>query len=407
MGFSGTSEKLRKEDRLAVKLGVLIKDDRNAEKIIAFMRSNKKINYQYRSELGNLLYDEMINHARPVIMCLLIQKGCSMYRPEFLLLSDVRRCLGPVGEQRRYFNAMTIALALNNIQLARFLFRQGFVLNADNSPRLNIYPLHNAIEFECSIDIIELLLANRAHNLSSFQDKPGKEIDVIPIEELVSIHYRDPRILELLLAYKIDIRRYKNKETGNTPLHEAIANENFTLAYYMVNCHLFIDDVNDKFITPLMTALIYNKHDIIPRLLFHGANPNRVCFDGWTPLLFAIVNNLQKPVELMLNVGGDLRVTRKGVNGVGYARGALKDQLLTKLKSDIVDNMYLESYIDEKLSPDEIYLGDGLCQMCLDNDSCMVAVPCGHTSYCKECCYQYDSCTLCKKEIRKFIEIKK
>lgn len=218
---------------------------------------------------------------------------------------------------------------------------------------------------------------------------------------------KDVRVIHLLSQYGIDIKGYKNPTNSNTPLHEAVFYNNMLMSSLMINSGLFIGDVNDNFITPLMIAIENNEFTLVASLLHNDANPNRISANGWTPFLLVVSLNRINFAKLMLQIGADIRITRNGKNAIDHAYGELKDYLNLRLKGDLVDSTYVKNYINSKISPDVIYMDEGPCKMCMCDNACMVSVPCGHVSFCKDCCYQYDICGICNVDIKKFIEIKR
>jgi uncharacterized protein len=94
--------------------------------------------------------------------------------------------------------------------------------------------------------------------------------------------------------------------------HQLVAANNVELVNdYLENGMAPNCTINAK-VTPLMTAAVYDRTQIIESLIKHKADVNLQTESGWTALLYASENGNLESVKLLLKNGADINKTLKG-----------------------------------------------------------------------------------------------
>ncbi|MET3026443.1 ankyrin repeat domain-containing protein [Flavobacterium sp. UW10123] len=88
------------------------------------------------------------------------------------------------------------------------------------------------------------------------------------------------------------------KSYVGTPLNVAISKGDLETVKKFIEYGADVNQLSEDF-TPLMTAALYNKHEIIKVLLANGAKPNTKNEKGYTALKYAQGSNATEAIELL------------------------------------------------------------------------------------------------------------
>ncbi|XP_026399194.1 ankyrin repeat domain-containing protein 50-like [Papaver somniferum] len=109
-------------------------------------------------------------------------------------------------------------------------------------------------------------------------------------------------------------------------------------------------DAKNDFVSPLRYAATFGYHDTVKILLDHGANPNFVFHDIFTPLHASIYSHSWKCVELLLKAGADPNGGPDGFKTLPFAAGKVQIiKLLAEAGADpnVTDIQELEVEVRE------------------------------------------------------------
>ncbi|XP_028937938.1 inactive serine/threonine-protein kinase TEX14 isoform X2 [Ornithorhynchus anatinus] len=110
-------------------------------------------------------------------------------------------------------------------------------------------------------------------------------------------------------------------------LHECVQQGNYIKVKKILKKRVHVDSVNSLGQTALFTAALLGLPKVVDVLLDHGADPNRRCSDGSSPVHAAAFSAHQGILSKLLDAGGDLRLhDENGRTPHAWALSAAKDQ---------------------------------------------------------------------------------
>ena len=124
----------------------------------------------------------------------------------------------------------------------------------------------------------------------------------------------NPTVITLLLQAGADVHARDNG--GNTPLHNAAANENPAIAQLLLNAGANVNSSDGGGATPLHVAAEYNANPAVTRVLLNAGadvNANRYIYGG-PPLLLAVRYNNFAVVQALVKGGADVNHTDRFTN---------------------------------------------------------------------------------------------
>ena len=101
------------------------------------------------------------------------------------------------------------------------------------------------------------------------------------------------------------VNQINTEELSNTPLHNAVVNENIEIAKTLLKNGANINAVGDNKMTPLHVASLYNNLEFIKLALKYGANINLRDNKNKTPLHNAVIKKNCKMVDYLLSNGAE------------------------------------------------------------------------------------------------------
>ena len=111
------------------------------------------------------------------------------------------------------------------------------------------------------------------------------------------------RVAELLLAHEAYVRARSRNQTGNTPLHAALAANQTMVAGLLIGKGADLNAADAAGWRPLHLAAANNNVDLIKTLIAQGADPNATNTDGLTPLAVATQRGHREAVALLERSG--------------------------------------------------------------------------------------------------------
>jgi len=231
----------------------------------------------FRAQLGidNVRAVDKTFHLEKALLCKVRDKKCRMEIIRWLVHQGV-----DVNAKDWRNNEQTpihLALAANNIEVAKYLFSQGGNVHAKN--KLCVTPLHLAANIG-NLEIVEYLVSQNV------------DINVRDINDDTPLHDSagagKAEIAKYLVQHGADVNA-KNRD-GKTPLHLAASSGNLAIIECLVQHGADVNAKNRDGKTPLHLAASYGNLAIIECLVQHGADVNAKNRDGKTPLQCAAIN---------------------------------------------------------------------------------------------------------------------
>lgn len=100
--------------------------------------------------------------------------------------------------------------------------------------------------------------------------------------------------------------KFKDDESGQTPLHYAVGSGEYSMVEFLVDIGLDVNEKTSYGLTPLHIAVDRDNKKIVGLLLRRGARVDAVDFEGKTPLHIACINNSRRIAEILLKRGADI-----------------------------------------------------------------------------------------------------
>lgn len=120
--------------------------------------------------------------------------------------------------------------------------------------------------------------------------------------------------------------------TPGGSLNKAIRTNNYDAVLYQLSSGIDINDSGDLYSTPLITAIHYQRKNIVKLLLENGANPNKADRESREPLKEAVKLKDYDTVRLLLNSGAD--PTQGVCDALYVAIDTIADHAMVKLLAD-------------------------------------------------------------------------
>jgi len=176
-----------------------------------------------------------------------------------------------------------------NPKVAGLLLDHG--ANIDMKDQIDQTPLYLAVAEEKN-DLVEFLLSRKANpNIATAGDMYS------PLHLAACKGNLD--LIEILIRYNANL--YAVDDAEDFPLHSALRCEHSEAAKFlfqsMTREHPFF------FGTPLLEALQWHHHEVVPCLLSHGADVNAADNRQWTPFLVAVAGGHKQMALFLLGKG--------------------------------------------------------------------------------------------------------
>ncbi|KAJ3008043.1 UNVERIFIED_CONTAM: Carrier protein, mitochondrial, partial [Siphonaria sp. JEL0065] len=244
------------------------------------------------------------------------------------------------------YTPLMLAVNGNHKESVIRLLAKGADVNARNEKLM--YPLL-FVTTDKQLEVAEILI--KAGSLVNEASKDG----MVPILQAQSVEFA-----KLLVDAGADLKA-KDKN-GENCLHKSI-DQSEQLTEYLIEAGADLEAIEDDFgSTPLCAATIGRygilKVETIQVLLKHGANCNAVDKEGFTALhgICKQTGDHVQVAQMLVDKGADILVTRNGWNPILFA--ILKNNL--KIVELLFSKWPLEKNVDE---PDTLW-GDVLCSAC-------------------------------------------
>ncbi|XP_031557742.1 transient receptor potential cation channel subfamily A member 1-like isoform X3 [Actinia tenebrosa] len=266
---------------------------------------------------------------------------------------------------------VAVASKRTNVNTVKLLLGRGAQINAQDAYLKTC--LHLAIENQ-NIEIVNLLLE---------YDSGLENLNSPDVQERVPLHYaalcKDVKCLKALLAKqsRLNFRDEDQKtalylaaennraehvevlglagssvnernEEGKTPLHAAACNGNRKVCKVLIKLGADINSRDDKKQTPLMCAAVEGCAKTCKTLLENNANMDDTSADGETPLLIAVRHNNGSVVEMLMDLG--VNVKCRNVSGMGVVEMAGKWNAVDAVKA-VCRNKRWREVLEDNDSP--------------------------------------------------------
>ena len=83
----------------------------------------------------------------------------------------------------------------------------------------------------------------------------------------------------------------------------------------------------------------------------------------------------------------------------------IKEEKREEFKKENKEELKEKNKVEDKEEKDDENEDNMKCSICLDNNKCMLFLPCKHVSCCEKCAENLDSCPLCRNPIQSKIKI--
>ncbi|XP_031557741.1 transient receptor potential cation channel subfamily A member 1-like isoform X2 [Actinia tenebrosa] len=140
----------------------------------------------------------------------------------------------------------------------------------------------------------------------------------------------------------------ERNEEGKTPLHAAACNGNRKVCKVLIKLGADINSRDDKKQTPLMCAAVEGCAKTCKTLLENNANMDDTSADGETPLLIAVRHNNGSVVEMLMDLG--VNVKCRNVSGMGVVEMAGKWNAVDAVKA-VCRNKRWREVLEDNDSP--------------------------------------------------------
>lgn len=192
------------------------------------------------------------------------------------------------------------AIKTGKVEVVRDLLSKGLDINAKER---GYTPLYTAVAFNCSQDVLKLLIDHGAD--LNIKDKQGWT----PLQHILN-SYGNPTNAKILTDAGADVNT-KN-HSGQTIFHLAAIKKDISLIEYLLAKGIDVDSRDNEGQTPLYHAAALNKDDIYfdvaEMLLKNGANVNAQDVNGMTPLHELVKHSNKKIFQLFLDYKADVNL---------------------------------------------------------------------------------------------------
>lgn len=94
--------------------------------------------------------------------------------------------------------------------------------------------------------------------------------------------------------------------------HQLVAKNDINRVEYHLKNGMNPNCIINAGVTPIMTAAVYNRTDVIDFLVSYNAEINKQTDSGWTALLYAAENGNYQTVDLLIKRGANINLRLKG-----------------------------------------------------------------------------------------------